>query len=134
MKVFFLLAILMVACLGHALADGGYFNATLAAEAAAKAEETLAKQESPANAPMTPPSFSSVTSLDSCLKQLPEADRIEIRSHYSKPYQECLRRVSNIKYEAPPKTLAEATELKIPFGWKFLQVWKKNDKDKEATP
>lgn len=38
-----------------------------------------------------------VTPVNKCLEQLPEADAIEIRGNYLKPYQECQRRLQSLK-------------------------------------
>ena len=38
-----------------------------------------------------------VTPINKCIDQLPEADAIEVRSSYLKPYQECQRRLQTLK-------------------------------------
>lgn len=38
-----------------------------------------------------------VTPINKCLDQLPEADAMEIKGNYLKPYQECQRRLQTIK-------------------------------------
>ena len=38
-----------------------------------------------------------VTPINKCLDQLPEADAIEVRGNYLKPYQECQRRLHSLK-------------------------------------
>ena len=143
----FCLLILLMTVAPHvaARADGNYYNATLAAEAdaaalaAAKARE---QQATPATNAQTAqetiavnPTFSRVTTLDSCLAQLPEKDRVDIKTRYSMPYRECQRRLMRIENAAAEsKTADNAPEAKLPKGWKFLQVWKKNDKNKEPKP
>ncbi len=39
-----------------------------------------------------------VTPISKCLDQLPEADAIEVRGNYLKPYQECQRRLHSLKH------------------------------------
>ena len=126
MKLTLPLAILLICLSGAALADGGYFNATLEAE---KQKEKITAPAVAELADTATPNFSSVTTLDSCLKQLPEKDQIEVRVNYNKPYQECLRRASNIKTTALESIPAESASPKLRTGWKFLQVWKKKDKE-----
>ncbi len=130
-----------------AQANSNYYNATLAAEA-----EAAAKLKPQAQLPSPPQAgesegggmttdtlpnagFSRVTTLESCLTLLPEADRIEVKTRYSMPYRECQRRVTSLKSKALAAQLAQnEAPPKLPAGWKFLQVWKKKDTDKEPKP
>lgn len=50
-----------------------------------------------------------VTPISKCLEQLPEADAIEVRANYLKPYQECHRRLQTLKRtEAADKAAEKA--------------------------
>lgn len=130
MKRALLFSILLTCLAGPVLAEVTYYNAALTAE---KEKETISTPVA-ADLPgaLETSNFSSVTTLDSCLKNLPEKDQIEVRSHYSKPYQECRRRISDIKTIARETITAENPPPNLPAGWKFFQVWKKNDK--KETP
>lgn len=53
-----------------------------------------------------------VTPINKCLEQLPEADAIEIRGNYLKPYQECQRRLQNLKRKGEDGKAADKSEAR----------------------
>lgn len=56
-----------------------------------------------------------VTPISKCLEQLPEADAIEVRANYLKPYQECHRRLQTLKrQEATDKATEKTSGRKSP--------------------
>lgn len=108
---------------GYAMA--GYYNATTQAAtttALPTPKPTVAEADVP---PLS--GFSSVTSLATCLEQLPETERAEVRQRYARPYQECQRRAGLIREKAAlenPATPPPGT----PKGATFLKVWTGDDK------
>lgn len=112
-------------CCPAGSAVAGYYNATTPVTATTALP---APKPAAAEAVIPPVSgFSSVTSLSSCLEQLPKAEQAEVRQRYARPYQECQRRASLIREKAAlenPATPPPGT----PKGATFLKVWTGDDK------